>query len=256
MKNFIQMLFLFLLLSACQTQDDPVKLPDDEDPRPATGAVTPVGTPTGAVVKTSIGPAGGSVSSPDRRIQVTIPFNALTAEQAISVQAVDNNCPGGTGLGFRLEPHGVKFAKPVRVTFNYDDADLSGSAASELKIAYQNDKGIWQVPKVVSLDTVSRAVTIETTHFSDWGLFRKTYINPVNAMLNPGEHLHMKVFQIPEAESPDPNELAVPLPELLPAKYIKKWALKGNGTLKHEYTTGDYYAPEGQAVTGAAVTVF
>jgi hypothetical protein len=255
MKNFIQILFLLLLFSSCQTQDDPVKLPEDEDPRPVAGAVTPVGAPTGSVVKASIGQAGGSVSSSDRRIHVTIPSNALTAEQTISIQAINNNCPGGTGMGFRLEPHGVKFAKPVRVTFNYDDADLSGSAASELKIAYQNEKGIWHVPKVVSLDTVSRSVTIETTHFSDWGLFRKTFINPVSTMLNPGEHVHLQVFQIAEAESPDPDELAVPLPELVPAKYIRKWALNGKGTLKHEYATGDYYAPEEQATTAAAVTV-
>src|ERR1700733_11153177 len=61
-------------------------------------AITPVGTPVDSGVTQSIGSGGGTVSSADGRLQVTIPAGDLTSPTTIGVQAVTNNAPGGLGV--------------------------------------------------------------------------------------------------------------------------------------------------------------
>ena len=224
---------------------------------PATGAVTPVAAPEGAAITAIIGPAGGTIESADKRIQVQIPAGALTTSQTISVQPLgQNNCPAGSGQAFRLTPHGLTFAKPATVTFQYTSKDVNGTAPELLRVAYQTDKGSWQSPSVKGLDTTARTVSIQTTHFSDWGLFKSMYISPDQSFVNPGGSQQLRVFQMgkPLVEG---DELFVPLPTLVDTKYIEKWSLAGAGTLAHQHNTGDYYAPETIPATNpVSVTVF
>lgn len=250
-RGFVLLISLLLTILAvsCKKETDivdptPVETPDTP-PTPATGAVTPVGTPEGAAITAIIGPAGGTIQSVDKRIQIQIPAGALAANQTISMQPLTNNhCPAGTGQAFRLTPHGLTFAKPATITFQYDAHDVNGSAPEALRVAYQTDNGAWKSPAVTSLDTVTRTVTTQTTHFSDWGLFQTMHISPNQAFLNPGETVHLNVYQaFTEAVEIPNGELFVPLPTLIPAKYIERWAFLGDGTLIHRQNTGDYYAP-------------
>jgi hypothetical protein len=264
MKNLLNLLFVVTLsaffVSCDSSKDSVTPTPTtDENPGTATGAVTPVGTPEGGVITATIGAAGGKIESADKRIQITIPANALTSDQTISVQPLSNNCPAGTGLAFRLLPHGINFAKPAFITFQYAETDVNASTPTELKIAFQNDKGIWQSPKVKSLDTTARTITVQTSHFSDWGMFKKTFIYPENPVLDPGGNVHLRVLQVVEVKNSetDNEDVFVPLPEEVSSKYIEKWTLRGEGTLKHEYSSGDYYAPSAiPAINPAAITVF
>lgn len=260
MKNPFKLLVglaLTVLIASCDPKDEPVTpKPDDEIPGKVTGAVTPIGTVEGTAITANIGPAGGTIQSADESIRVTIPAGALTSEQTISVQPLSNQCPAGTGQAFRLLPHGQIFAKPVTVTFKYDEADVNGSFPQALSIAYQNDKGVWQSPSVKSLDTTTRSVSVQTTHFSDWGLFQKMYIYPGNSFLNPGGNLLLVAFQIRESEIIE-GDYFVPLPERIPAKYIEKWQLRGEGVLKPDQTEAQYDAPSSvPSVNPAVVTVF
>ncbi len=235
----------------------PVVAPGTNPTTPAIGAVTPVGTPEGAVVTATIGPAGGTIQSADKRIQVQIPAGALTANQTISVQPLNqNNCPAGAGQAFRLTPHGLTFAKPATITFQYTTKDINGSTPELVRVAYQTDQGIWKSPAVKGLDTTARTVSVQTTHFSDWGLFKTMYISPEQSFVNPGGSQKLKVYQAGK-EVAGGDELIVPLPELVDIKYIEKWSLAGAGTLAHQHNTGDYYAPEAIPSTNpVSVTVF
>ena len=59
---------------------------------------TEVGTPVGDKVTKDIGPAGGTLASPDGRLTLTVPQNALTETVAFGIQPVTNKFGGGLGL--------------------------------------------------------------------------------------------------------------------------------------------------------------
>ncbi|SEI84205.1 hypothetical protein SAMN05216327_104183 [Dyadobacter sp. SG02] len=245
---------LAVLILSCETEKESAT-PGPGPSGQSAGAVTPVGVPEGAITTAQIGPAGGVIASPDNRISVVIPAGALSATQAFSVQSITNNCPAGEGQAFRLLPHGVNFAKPVIVTFRYDQSDIEGSTPALMRIASQNEKGIWKSPLTKSLDTTARTLSVETTHFSDWALFLTMQIDPVNVFLNPGENVHLSGTYI--AGTPEElGVLSLGLPEAIPANLIDKWTLDGEGTLKGNNNVADYSAPQTIPATNpAAVTL-
>jgi hypothetical protein len=251
---FIISLAIFAFFSSCEENKNVVD-PGQPEVTP-TGAVTPVASTEGAAVTATIGPAGGTIESADKRIKVDIPAGALSAQQVITVQPLSkNHCPLGTGTAFRLAPHGIEFAKPARITFQYTQQDVTGSAPELLRIAYQTGKGHWQSPRTKSIDTTAHTVSVQTTHFSDWGMFQTMHIYPNESFLDPGEKIALNVYHI-EADNDD-DELTVPLGTLLPAKYVEKWTLQGEGTLTNKHNTGTYQAPARiPAVNPTAVTVF
>src|SRR5437660_5954425 len=65
---------------------------------------TEVGTPQGPKVTKDIGPAGGSIVSPDGRLTLTVPQNALTETVKFEIQPITNKAQGGLGGAYRLEP--------------------------------------------------------------------------------------------------------------------------------------------------------
>lgn len=246
-----------LSLASCKKDAD-VVAPGTEPPGPSApvGAVTPVAAPDGAIITATIGPAGGTIESADKRLRVSVPAGALTANQTLSVQPLTkNNCPQGTGMAFRLLPHGLTFAKPATLTIQYNEQDINGSAPQLLRIAYQTDKGHWQSPATKGIDTTARTVTVQTTHFSDWGLFQQMVITPDQAFVNLSEEVELKVLEVPLKDYGE--ELLVAIPSYLSTQYIEKWTLRGAGTLAHQHNKGNYYAPATIPATNpAAITVF
>lgn len=226
--------------------DEASKPGSSTNPQPSgqAGAVTPVGNPVGAVITANIGPAGGRIESSDQRIRVEIPAGALSQNQTISVQALDeNHCPGGTGTAFRLLPHGLTFTKPATVTVQYANEDVQGSAPEFLRIAYQNDKGVWQSPAVSHLDTAARMVSVKTTHFSDWAGFQNIKLTSNSAAVNPGGSVELEVVQYVMGAGDDVFGIPT-IPSKIEQKYISKWEVSSKeGTLIHQITKGTYYAP-------------
>ena len=121
---------MFLSLAACLLSFSSCN-PGDTTP-PPTPQPTPKGTPTGAATSQTIGPAGGIVSTPDGKISLTFPANALPSDTDIVIQPITDEAPGGLGNSYRLEPEGATFAQPVEVAFSYTDADLLGSSTDAL----------------------------------------------------------------------------------------------------------------------------
>jgi hypothetical protein len=171
---------LLILTVACKKDNE---VDPDLEPAPVNQGteVTPVGTPTGEAFTANIGPAGGSIESADKRIRIDIPAGALAATQTISVQPITNNCPSGQGEAFRLTPHGLQFAKPATITFQYTENDLEGTFAEGLAIAWQTDKGEWKSTAGNQVDTLNKQLSVQTTHFSDWSFFKSIFIDPKQA---------------------------------------------------------------------------
>ena len=257
---FVVGLLFSLSLASCHQESEviapgqPGQTPT-ETPLPA-GAITPVATPQEGISTATIGPAGGIIESIDKRIRVHVPAGALTTSQVISVQPLSqNHCPLGTGQAYRLLPHGLTFAKAATLTIQYHNQDVKGTTPQLLRIAYQTNKGHWQSPATTGIDTLAHTISVQTTHFSDWGLFQTMTISPDQAFISPGEHVKLNVLQVPLTKYGD--ELLVPIPTRIESQYVEKWALQGEGSLVHQHNTGDYYAPAHIPATNpAAVTVF
>ncbi len=150
-------------------------------------ATTEVGTPEGEKVTRHIGPAGGTLSSPDGRLTLTVPPAVLTETITLSIQPVTNKAGGGLGLAYRLEPSGKTFTTPVQIAVHYDDHDLQGTVPAALSIAYQDERGAWHEQK--SLSQTVDTFTVATTHFSDWAFLVKMRLSPATATVAVGERL-------------------------------------------------------------------
>src|SRR5881394_4058063 len=90
-------------------------------------AATEVGTPVGDKVNKNIGPAGGTIVSPDGRLTLTVPPNALTETLPFSIQPISNKMENGIGNGYRLEPSGRTFMIPLDLSVHFDEKDVQGT---------------------------------------------------------------------------------------------------------------------------------
>jgi hypothetical protein len=154
-------------------------------------APTEVGMPVGNKVTKDIGPAGGTLTSPDGKLILTVSQNALTETLPFSIQQITNKAAGGLGLAYRLEPDGKTFAKPLKISVRYDEHDLEGTVAEALSLAYQDGQGAWRAQGQIVLDQQAKTVTVPVTHFTDWSFLAKLRISPDKATIRTGEKLQM-----------------------------------------------------------------
>jgi len=174
MKHLFTFLLAFssFLFVSCKSTS-PTAPPDTSKGTP-TAVGTPVGTPSSATIDA----AGGSLMSPDGRLELIIPANALSAATTISIQPVTNETPLGAGLGFELLPNGQTFSMPVTVRFHYDSTDLLGTDARALAIATQKANRIWYRLGTPALDPVAKTLSITSTHFSAYNMYHSLRLIP------------------------------------------------------------------------------
>jgi hypothetical protein len=153
---------------------------------------TALGTPSGAPSSASIGAAGGTLASPDGRLELTVPAGALAATTTVSIQPISSTAPGAIGAGYRLQPEGVTFAAPVTLRMTYSEADVAGGSPQTLGIATQAADGSWR-RRSATVDTVARTVSVTTTHFSDWSLVQGLQLRPGQASVRVGQKLSLDV---------------------------------------------------------------
>ncbi|MGN7824252.1 hypothetical protein ACTJJB_29280 [Chitinophaga sp. 22536] len=182
MKRMAVYTILLLSLYSCKKNDK-----DQATPEPTTehGEVREKGVAAGDAVHAQIGPAGGTLASADGRLQMEIPAGAVTKETDFTIQPITNTLPGSPGKGYRLLPEGQTFAQPVRLTFQYDDADLAATSAQMLYIAFQGSDGIWKMIPQTALDETNKTLKATTTHFSDWAIFAQYYLTGGQNELKP-----------------------------------------------------------------------
>src|SRR4051794_11414603 len=66
----------------------------------------------GPVPRQVVRPEGGTAGTPNGRLKIQIPPNALKSELAITIQEVDAPAAGAIGPVFEIGPTGTPFAMP------------------------------------------------------------------------------------------------------------------------------------------------
>ncbi|WP_276955710.1 hypothetical protein [Allomeiothermus silvanus] len=247
MRNLWPKLFvvsLVLLLAACGGQPKPEP---DQEPVP-----TAVGAPVGSPVSKVIGASGGTLSSADGRLTVEVPAGAFAKDEAVGIQEIENHAHGRVGKAYRLTPEGVKFAKPVTLTFPYTDADIAGTAPELLGVAYQDEKGFWRAYKKVELNRENKTVSVETDHFSDWSMLAGAQLRPPSAEVQTGGSVNLQVAICEQVTSDDGlTSLAYGCePSQLISRFVKNWSV--NGAPGGNASVGMVAAGEGGAATYTA----
>ena len=100
---------------------------------------TPLGTPKGSPLTKTIGADGGSISSADGRITLTIPPHAVSNTTNFSIQPFTNTAPGGAGDAYQLEPSGTNFSSKLKLSFKFSDADIAGTTPNNLAVVYEDN---------------------------------------------------------------------------------------------------------------------
>jgi hypothetical protein len=194
-------------------------------------APTEVGTPAGNAVTKSIGPAGGTLASPDGRITLTVPQNALIETVAFTIQPITNKAATGLGTAYRLEPSGKVFDTPLQLSIHYDDHDIDGTVPEALSMAYQDGKGAWHIQSSGQLDQSARTLTIPIKHFTDFSFITRLRMVP------PAATVHVKesqVIQLQVCGEPSfvDKILSRPLSCKEPPPGNVAWSLRGEGTIR------------------------
>jgi len=200
-------------------------------------APTEVGTPVGNKITKDIGPEGGTLVSPDGRLTLTVPQNAVTEIVPFSIQPITNKAKDGLGLAYRMAPDGMTFGTPLQISFRYDEHDLEGTVPETFSLAYQDAKGAWHLQKATKLDQAAKTLTIGTTHFTDFAALTGLRMSPATATLHVGEYLEIYLAQCKKQKL---------WPRRLPCDHYApdgegEWKLSGPGKLNEVLVLSDDY---------------
>lgn len=241
-------LFSLTLFTACRKEKDK----DKPSPQlPASGVVRPQGAIIAPPLEKQVGPEGGTVTSADGYLTVTIPAGALDAATTIGIQRIENTNTGGIGSGYRLSPGNITFKKPVSIACSYEPVELLVQHITTIGMAFQDDKGIWQfVPQHV-INTGLKTVTVQSTRMGDWSLMTWMFINPYFADLNVNDSQTFEALRVlplaiqngllkPKAQG---ATIPVEAATALETQFIKKWELTGAGVLTTNGAKATYKAP-------------
>lgn len=213
------------LLTACQPTPTDIQPGPDTNP-PATGIPTEVGKPLGSPIQKTIGPAGGSISTPDGALTLIIPAGALKEDTPITVQPVENKAPGGTGLGYELSPKNLELAKPAELVWNYPDKDVQGSAPEALGMAVQQPDRTWLGRRDLTLNKAGRRVSARVSKLQPAAFYEQFFMRPDEASIAPGETQQLSVFFMPGRRDNEMHDvLAEPI--LLKGPVLKNWRVNG-----------------------------
>lgn len=246
MKRIAIIVLIIALLSACRKS---------ESQSAVEGEVFEKGAPIGMAATKTVGVPGDQLQSTDGRLKLTIPAGALAENTVISIQAIGNTNPAGTGLSYRIAP-GTRFEKPVTLSLSFrEQEDSLGLAACLLAMAFQDSTGKWQMKTSGSIDETAGTISIETLQAGDWCAMMPIRLTPVESTVKPGDEVELKVLGYIPISSPDvcgnwqspqfPHaEVAVNGGAPVPASMIEKWQLlatgRGVGTLRTDGSRAFY----------------
>lgn len=174
------------------------KTPKNNEPSPLFGepVVTAKGEAVGTAVTKQIDAAGGALTSQDGKLTITVPAGTVSSSTTFSIQPITNTLTQGKPA-YRLLPEGITLAKPVQLSFSYNNADLANTNEDLLILYFQTAQGSWQsLP--TALDKNRKLLTASTTHFSDWVAGGALQMEISKNVLSAGENSEIKVFGIGE----------------------------------------------------------
>ena len=144
----------------------------------------------------SIGSEGGTCSTPDGSVTITVPLGALDDETSLSISEtgtsyeVTTNLGNGTALfGVNIQPEGYVFNVPITIEFAWPDADndgrLDGTSMNERNLIITKDNvavtdRCHQEPvdgQGAECDMNANTFTIQLQSLSVWAL---VYLHPTS----------------------------------------------------------------------------
>ena len=218
-------------------------------------AVTDVGAPIAGFQPShaNIDANGGTLTSPDGQLTLTIPAGALSSTTQISITAIQNTAPGGVGFAYRFGPDGQTFAQPVTLTFHPTYGQLDGATPTldNLVLAYQTSDHTWlEVPGLTG-DGTNKTATATTTHFTDYAFLLSLELVAANSALLGGQSTNVSVSSVPAVPVGDGLYAGSPVDLALTGN--PTWMLNGtpgaggpDGTLSPLTNTAAYTAPTQQ----------
>jgi|GEM_PF-4758916 len=243
MKKNLFMLTIVLIVFSCKKND---QKPETDHAQPVKRDIGIPITGRSAVTKT-IGIDGGSVSADDGLLSVIIPAGALQEATNVSIQAIENTLPGSQGPAYRLLPEGTVFKKPVTIRISYAGINLEGTDPALLRLTYQDAEGYYYMPGVTDVDKVTKTVTTQSSHFSNWTVFECYKLTAPNSVL-PGGTADLKIRTYipigPLAKNPD-KVLGdyIETDDNDPILSSALWRLSGEGTITPYEKGCAYLAP-------------
>ncbi len=212
---------------------------------------------------TGIGPAGGTVRSADGVVTLEIPAGALESPTPVEIQPIPNTAPSGLGSAFRLMPAGTTLSLPAQLTFALSPGDLQGTTLDAVGVGFAGTDGRWR--SVNDVTRTTSAVTVRTTHFSDWSRLLGWQLRPPEKRVRSGEHVMLRVVDCEPTEGDDGLSTLVPecdSNDLLVPLNVSGWAVDGIpggnlavGFVTPDLDTADYAAPLVWAEESHAVSV-
>lgn len=169
-----------------------------------TTAAGPVATARGTPVEagataTITATGGGTFSSSDGRLMITLPAGAFDPGTVLTIQRIANTAPGGIGNGYRLLPSRT-FSSPVALQF--DASGISSADAGGMGVAYQTADGHWSwIAEGLVRDVAGEKVTVTTTHFTDFSLVSSILLQPLSASVHTGASVALEVAACFEPDS-------------------------------------------------------
>ena len=224
----------------------------------ATATATAVGVATGGAVSATIGAGGGSLSSLDGKLTITVPSGALAANTTIGVQPITNFAHGKIGAAYRLTPDAQTFLKPATLTFAYSDDELVGTSVDMLGAAFQTVTGFWRWIGDATVNASAKTFSVNTSHFSDWSKVMGIQMRPASKAVRVKGTVSLLVTVCYPASitAPSGDELTSLgyncdlSDELAILNPVGDWSVNGvpggsgsTGTVTGSGTTGNYVAP-------------
>jgi hypothetical protein len=127
----------------------------------------------------SIGPEGGIVVSPDRRLTLEVPAGALAYRVHLTIELAEAWPAGALGPVFEVRPSGTTFAVPATLVYRYQPIDIAPAVPAELRMALA--VGAAWSPLMTTIDASAMVVTAKTSHLSTYGLIRASQIPDASA---------------------------------------------------------------------------
>ncbi len=232
-----------------------------------TALPTEVGMVLGAPVTKTIGPAGGTLTTPDGKITLTFPAGAVSKETAITVQTGENKAPNGVGFGIKVSPAGLAFEQPVTLAYTYQDQEVAAGSVEALGVAFQDGRNAWLMTRLATADKARKTVTTKLKKGAWWALITQYKLNPEETAVNVNETLELKLSKVADEATfaKENSDLLAPLtPYYTDAgKDVAKLYLNGVdwttatpkdrtfGTVSQNRQTGQilYVAPSGKPAT-------
>jgi hypothetical protein len=116
-----------------------------------------------------IGAAGGTLSTPDGVLTLTIPRGAVDHDVLFTVGPTAPPLSGAVGSAFEIGPSGTKLATPATIAIRYTSDELADGSAADLLVATVAE-GRWQPLLSGALDTGAMVASGTTGHLSPYAL--------------------------------------------------------------------------------------